>query len=87
MELSTEEGNERFPLRQLKINYLLTAEAMFGKLLLMAVGAVHVVILGHEALRADWLVTLVAGETVLVPRIALVLHILRAYRQMVMCVL
>lgn len=58
------------------MNYLLTAEAMFGKLLLMAVGAVHVVVLGHEALRADWLFTLVAGETVLVPYVPLVLHIL-----------
>lgn len=60
---------------------------MFGKLLLVAVGAVHVVVLSHETLRSDWLFTLVAGETVLVPHVSLVLHILRAYRHTVMCVL
>ena len=60
--------------------YLLTAEAMLCKLLLVTVGTVHVVVLGHEALGADWLFTLVAGETVLMPHVTLIVHVLRACR-------
>lgn len=49
---------------------------MLGKLLLMAGCAIDVVILGQEALRADWLLTLVAGEALLMKRISFILDVL-----------
>lgn len=51
-------------------------EALVGKLLFMAGGAVGVIALGQEALRADWLPALKALEAVLVPHLVLVLHTL-----------
>lgn len=51
-------------------------EALVGKLLFMAGGAVGVITLGQEALRADWLPALKALEAVLVPHLVLVLHTL-----------
>ncbi len=44
----------------------------------MAGGAVDVITLGEEALRADWLLAFKAGEAFLVPHLVLVLHILRS---------
>ena len=51
-------------------------EAFLGELLVMAGGAVDVVALVQEALRADGQVALEALEAVLVPHLLLVLHVL-----------
>lgn len=59
-------------------NGLLAASALFGKLLLMAKAAVDVVVLCYETFGADWLLTLIAGETLVMPRVAFVFHILSA---------
>lgn len=58
---------------------LLAAKTVLGKLLLMARGAVDVVPLGQETLRAYWLLAFEAGEALLVPHFVLVLNILRAW--------
>lgn len=55
---------------------LFAAETVLGKLLLMAGSAVHIVTLGQEALGADGLLALKADETLFVPDLMLVLHIL-----------
>lgn len=55
-------------------------EALVGKLLFMAGGAVDVIALVQEALRADWLPAFETLEAVLVPHLVLVLHTLRAYQ-------
>lgn len=61
-------------------SYLLAAKTVLGKLLLMARGAVDVVSLGQETLRAYWLLAFEASEALLVPHFVLVLHILRAFK-------
>lgn len=55
---------------------LLAVEALLGKLLVMAGGAVDVLTLGQETLRADWLLAFEAGEAFLVPHLVLVLYVL-----------
>lgn len=59
--------------------HLLAVDALQGKLLLIAGQAVVVGILLHEALGANGLLTTVAGETILMPTVALVLHLFRAW--------
>ena len=61
--------------------YLLTADTGLSKLLLMARATVDVSAFGQEALGADGFFTLVTGEAVLMPHIAFILHILRAFRK------
>lgn len=56
--------------------YLLAAETLLGELLVVAGRTVDVLALGQEALRADRLLALEASETLLVPDLVLVLHIL-----------
>lgn len=55
---------------------LLAVIALLGKLLVMARSTVDVISFGQEALRANGLLTLEAGEALLVPHLVLVLHIL-----------
>lgn len=55
---------------------LFAVKALLGKLLVVARSAVDVVPFGQEALRADWLLTLKAGEALFMPHLVLVLHIL-----------
>lgn len=57
---------------------LFAAEALLGKLLVVAGAAENVVALGDEALCSDWPFTVGAGEAVLVPGVPLVLHTLSA---------
>lgn len=57
--------------------YLLAVDALQGKLLLVAGQAVVVGVLLDEAPGADGLLAAVAGEAVLVPTAALVLHLFR----------
>lgn len=59
--------------------YLLAVDALLGKLLLIAGQAVVVDVLLDEGLRADGLLATVAGETILVPTVALMLHLFRAW--------
>lgn len=54
---------------------LLAVHTMHGKLLLVAGHAEVVVLLGDEALGADWLLASLAGEAGLVPAVPLVLHL------------
>ena len=56
--------------------YLLAMEAFLGELLVVAGGAVDVVTLVQEALRADGQLALEALEAVLMPYLLLVLHVL-----------
>ena len=56
--------------------YLLAMEAFLGKLLVVAGGAVDVIALSQEALSADGLLAVIAGETLLMPHLVLILHIL-----------
>lgn len=58
---------------------LLAVEAFLGKFLLMARAAEYVVALVQEALRADWLLALEAGEALLMPHLVLILHVLGAW--------
>lgn len=60
--------------------YLLAVEALVGKLLFMAGGAVDVIALSQEALRADRLPAFEALEAVLMPHLVLVLHTLGSYK-------
>lgn len=59
--------------------YLLAVDALLGKLLLVAGQAVVVGVLQHEAPGANGLLATVAGEAVLVPTVALVLHLFGAW--------
>lgn len=59
--------------------YLLAVDAVLSKLLLIAGQAVVVGILLHEAPGANGLLATVAGETVLMPTVALMLHLFRAW--------
>lgn len=61
-------------------NGLFAPDTVLGELLLMAGSAVHIITLGQEALVADRLLALKAGETLFVPDFMLVLHILRSCR-------
>lgn len=54
-------------------------DALQSKLLLIAGQAVVVAVLLHEAPGADGLLATVAGETVLVPTVALMLNLFRAW--------
>lgn len=55
---------------------LFAVEALLGKLLVMARSTVDVITFGQEALSADWLPALKAGEALLMPHLVLILHIL-----------
>lgn len=59
--------------------YRLAVEALVGKLLFMAGGAVDVITLSQEALRADRQPAFKALEAFLVPDLILVLHTLGSY--------
>lgn len=69
--MTSRDGRRRF--------YLLAVDALLGKLLLVAGQAVVVGVLLHEAPGANGLLAALAGETVLVPTVALVLHLFRAW--------
>lgn len=58
---------------------LLAVEAFLGKLLVMAGDTVDIITLGQEALCADWLLAIKAGEAFLVPQLVLVLHVLGSW--------
>lgn len=57
--------------------HLFAADALLGKLLVMAGAAVNLASFGDETLRADWPLAGDTGEAVVVPRVAFVLHALR----------
>lgn len=57
---------------------LFAADAVFGKLLVMAGAAVNVTSFGDETLRSYWSFTAATGETLVVPRVPFVLHALCA---------
>lgn len=57
---------------------LAAAHAVFGELLVVARAAVGVAAFRQETLRADWTFAAVTGEAFVVPRVAFVLHALRA---------
>lgn len=59
--------------------YLLAVDALLSKLLLVARQAEVVALLLHKVAGADGLLAAVAGEAVLVPAVALVLHLFRAW--------
>ncbi len=59
--------------------YLLAVDTLQGKLFLIARHAVVVGVLLHKALDADGLLATVAGEAILVPTVALMLHLFRAW--------
>lgn len=54
-------------------------DALLGKLLLIAGQAEVVEVLLDEGLSADGLLATVAGETILMPTVALMLHLFRAW--------
>lgn len=58
---------------------LLAVKTLLSKLLVVAGGAIDVITLGQEALRADWLLALKAGEAFLMPHLVLVFHALRTW--------
>ena len=64
---------------QLVSFYLLAVDALQSKLLLVAGQAVVVGVLLDEAPGANGLLATVAGETVLMPTVSLVLHLFRAW--------
>ena len=57
---------------------LLALDALGGELVLVALGAVDVVLLGDERLGADGVLARAAHEALLVPLPRLVLHLLHA---------
>lgn len=59
--------------------HLLAVDALLGELLLIAGQAVVVGVLQHEAPGANGLLAAVAGEAVLVPTVAFVLHLFGAW--------
>lgn len=59
--------------------HLLAVDALLGELLLIAGQAVVVGVLQHEAPGANGLLAAVAGEAVLVPTVASVLHLFGAW--------
>lgn len=56
---------------------LFAADAVFGKLLVVAWTAVNVISFGDETLRSYWSFTAATGETLVVPRVPFILHTLR----------
>lgn len=62
------------------LRYLLAVDALLSILLLVARQAEVVALLQHKVAGADGLLAAVAGEAVLVPAVALVLHLFRAWR-------
>lgn len=63
------------------VSYLLAVHALHGKLLLVAGHTEILVVLGDEALGADWLLASLAGKAGLMPTVALVLHLPGAFRK------
>lgn len=61
--------------------YLFAADAVFGKLHVVAGAAVDVAPLGEEALRPDRPFAAETGETFVVPRVSFVLHALCTCRR------
>lgn len=59
-------------------DWLFAADAVFGKLLVIAGAAVNIISFGEEALRSYWSFAAATGETLIVPRVAFVLHALCA---------
>lgn len=59
--------------------YLLAVDTLQSKLLLVAEQAVAVAVLLHKAPGADGLLAMVAGEAILMPTVALMLHLFRAW--------
>lgn len=59
--------------------HLLALDTLQSKLLLVAGQAVVVAFLLHKAPGADGLLAMVAGEAILMPTVALMLHLLRAW--------
>lgn len=59
-------------------DHLAALDALGSELLLVALGAVDVVLLGDEALGADGVLAGAADEALLVPLAGLVLHLLHA---------
>lgn len=57
--------------------HLFAADALLGKLLVVAGAAVNITSFGDEALRTDRPLAGDTGEAVIVPRVAFVLHTLR----------
>lgn len=64
----------------LSLSYLLAVNTLQSKLLLVAGQAVVVAFLLHKAPGADGLLAAAADETLLVPTVAFVLHLLGAWR-------
>ena len=67
------------------ITHLAALDALGSKLLLVALGAVDVVLLGDEALGADGVLAGAAHKTLLMPLPGLVLHLLHAGLNKVYC--
>ena len=64
--------------RKFDITHLITFDTLGGELVLVAGGAVDVVLLGDEALGPDGVVAHTAHEALLMPLPGLVLHLLHA---------
>ena len=62
----------------ISLTYLITLDTLGGELVLVAGGAVDVVLLGDEALGPDGVVAHAAHEALLMPLPGLVLHLLHA---------
>lgn len=62
------------------LRYLFAAEALLGELLVVAGTAENVSSFREEALRSYWPFTVEAGEAILMPRVAFVLHALCVFR-------
>jgi len=62
-------------------NHLLALGALGGKELLIASDAIVMIVLGDEALRSQGFLAVVARETVLVPLLPLVFHLLGAWSE------
>ena len=62
-------------------SYLLALGALGGKELLIASDAIVMIVLGDEALRSQGFLAVVARETVLVPLLPLVFHLLGAWEE------
>lgn len=60
--------------------HLIAADAVFGKLVIVAGAAVNVAAFGEEALRSYWPFAAVTGETLVVPGVSFVLHSLCAWK-------
>lgn len=70
---------EQVNMNHIMLFYLLAVDTLQSKLLLIAGQAVVVAVLLHKAPGADGLLATVAGETILMPTIALMLHLFRAW--------